>query len=219
MRFYSSGADSSHALAATGAIEQELSALEFDQIPGVEIRLGGGDIAYSIEASYYVDVLIRSFLLTLIVNWIVLFLVWRRVRPSIMAMAPVVMAVSLILGVMGMLGIPLNILNVTFGAIAIGLGLDYPIHLIERFMEERQKGLSPPEATETALATMGPHILASALTTVIGFSAVCVLALPMAVSFGLVTGAAIALVYLASMLVLPVLLVRWGGRVRLDRDG
>jgi predicted RND superfamily exporter protein len=46
-----------------------------------------------------------------------------------------------------------------------------------------------------------------------GFAAACVLALPMAVSFGLLTGAAIALVYLASMLVLPVLLVRWGHRV------
>lgn len=134
-----------------------------------------------------------------------------------MAIAPVVMAVTLVVGGLGLIGIPLNILNVAVGAIALGLGLDYPIHLIERFMEERQKGLQPPEATATALATMGPHILASALTTVIGFGAACVLALPLAVSFGLITGAAIALVYLASMLVLPVLLVRWGDRMRLGR--
>ncbi|MBW2190184.1 MAG: MMPL family transporter, partial [Deltaproteobacteria bacterium] len=79
---------------------------------------------------------------------------------------------------------------------------------IERFMEERKKGRQPPEAT--ALGTMGPHILASALTTVMGFGAACVLALPMAVSFGILTGSAITLVYLASMLVLPMLLVRWG---------
>jgi len=125
-------------------------------------------------------------------------------------MVPVVMAVTVVLGVMGMFGVRLNILNVAVGAIAIGLGLDYPIHLIERFMEERRKGQPPPEATETALATMGPHILASALTTVVGFGAASVLALPLAVSFGLITGAAIALVYLASMLVLPVLLARWG---------
>ena len=165
----------------------------------------------------YVELLIRSFVLSLIANWIVLFLVWRRGLPSFMAIAPVVMAVTLVVGGLGLIGIPLNILNVAVGAIALGLGLDYPIHLIERFMEERQKGLQPPEATATALATMGPHILASALTTVIGFGAACVLALPLAVSFGLITGAAIALVYLASMLVLPVLLVRWGDRMRLGR--
>jgi len=210
MRFFTSGGHTSHSLAAAGAVEQELSALDFDEIPGIEIRLGGGDISVSIESSYYVDLLIRSFLLSIIANWIVLFVVWRRARPSFMAMVPVVMAVTLILGVMGMFGIRLNILNVAVGAIAIGLGLDYPIHLIERFMEERRKGQSPPEATETALATMGPHILASALTTVVGFGAASVLALPLAVSFGLITGAAIALVYVASMLVLPVLLARWG---------
>ena len=217
MRFFTSGGHTTDVLAATGAIEHELSALEFDQIPGIEIRLGGGDIAYSIEAIYYVELLIRSFLLSLIANWIVLFLVWRRALPSFMAMAPVVMAVTLIVGVMGIFGVRLNILNVAVGAIAIGLGLDYPIHLIERFLEERQKGRQPPEATATALDTMGPHILASALTTVMGFGAACVLALPMAVSFGLLTGAAIALVYLASMLLLPVLLVRWGHRVRMGR--
>jgi predicted RND superfamily exporter protein len=219
MRFFASGGYTSDAQAAVGAIQQELSALEFDEIPGIEIRVGGGDIAYSIEAIYYIDILIRSFFLSLVANWIVLFVVWRRGLPSFMAMAPVVMAVTVIVGGMGMFGIRLSILNVAVGAIAIGLGLDYPIHLIERFMEERQKGSQPPEATATALATMGPHILASALTTVIGFGAACVLALPMAVSFGLITGAAIALVYVASMLVLPVLLVRWGDRVRVDRDG
>jgi predicted RND superfamily exporter protein len=210
VRFFASGGDTSHALAAVGAIDQELSALEFDKIPGIEIRVGGGDIAYPIEVVYYVEILIRSFLWSLVANWIVLFLVWRRGLPSFMAMAPVVMAVTLIVGVMGMFGVTLNILNVAVGAIAIGLGLDYPIHLIERFMEERQKGHQPPEATAAALATMGPHILASALTTVMGFGAVCVLGLPLAVSFGLITGAAITLVYLATMLVLPVLLVRWG---------
>jgi predicted RND superfamily exporter protein len=220
MRFYTSGGYTTHTLAATRAIEQELAALDFDEIPGIEIRLGGGDVAYSIEAIYYIDILIRSFMLSLVANWIVLFVVWRRGLPSFMAMAPVIMAVTLIVGAMGIFGIRLNILNVAVGAIAIGLGLDYPIHLIERFLEERQKGgQSPAEATATALSTMGPHILASSLTTVMGFAAACVLALPMAVSFGLLTGAAIALVYLASMLVLPVLLVRWGHRVRLSHDG
>jgi len=219
MRFYTSGGHTTHVLAATGAIEQELSALEFDQIPGIDIRLGGGDVAYSIEANSYVDVLIRTFLVSFLVNWIVLLLIWRRGPPSLMAMVPVVMAVTLILGAMGAFGIPLNVLNVTVGAIAIGLGLDYPIHLIERFMEEREKGRPPAEATETALDTMGPHILASALTTVMGFSAACVLALPMLVSFGLIIGASIALVYLASMLVLPMLLVRWGDPMQAAHDG
>ena len=51
MRFFTTGGHTSDVLTATGVIEQELSALEFDQIPGIEIRLGAGDTAYSIESS------------------------------------------------------------------------------------------------------------------------------------------------------------------------
>jgi predicted RND superfamily exporter protein len=166
-----------------------------------------------------VDLLIRSFLLSLVANWIVLFLIWRRGLPSFLALVPVVIAVTLVVGVMGILGVRLNILNVAVGAIAVGLGIDYPIHLIERVREERQNGgRSAANATTTALITMGPHILASALTTVVGFGAACVLALALAVSFGLLVGGALALVYLASMFVLPVLLSRWEDQEGFGRE-
>jgi predicted RND superfamily exporter protein len=212
MRFYSNGGDTRAALAATRAIEEELAALEIDSIPGLRIRLGGGDVAYSIESLYYVELLVRSFLMSLVANWFVLLLVWRRPLPALIASMPVIFAVTVIVGWMGGFGIQLKFLSVAVGAIAVGLGIDYPIHLIERFQEERRKGLAPFEASNRALATMGPHVLTSALTTVVGFGAACVLALPLAVSFGVLTAAAIGLVYLASIFVLPVLLVRWGDR-------
>ena len=88
----------------------------------------------------------------------------------------------------------------------------YPIHIIERFREEARRRRRPRlQAAKTALVTMGPHILASMLTTVVGFGAACVLALPLTVSFGLLTAGAIGLVYLASIFVLPTLLARFGG--------
>jgi predicted RND superfamily exporter protein len=212
MRFYSNGGDTPQTVAATRAVEQELAAVGMDRIPGLRIRVGGGDIAYSVESVYYVDLLIRSFLMSLVANALVLLVLWRRGLPSLIAIAPVVLAVTLIVGWMGALGIHLKFLSVAVGAIAVGLGIDYPIHLIERFQEERRSGLAPYEAAGRALDTMGPHILASALTTVVGFGAACVLALPLAVSFGVLTAAAIALVYLVSIFVLPVALVRFGDR-------
>jgi predicted RND superfamily exporter protein len=211
MRFFTRGGNASEVSRATSAIEQELAALEFDEIPGIEIQLGGGDIVYSIESLYYVELLIRSFLVSLVANWIVLVLIWRRGRASFIAMVPVVAAVTLVVGAMGIFEFRVNLLNVAVGAIAVGLGLDYPIHLIERFQEERRSGRELPlAAANRALATMGPHILASALTTTVGFGAACVLALPVTVSFGLLTAASIGLVYLLSILVLPVLLVYAG---------
>jgi predicted RND superfamily exporter protein len=211
MRFYPAGAQTSQVLSACHAIERQLEELGFYDIPGIEIRIGGGDIAYSIEAAYYVDLLVRSFFLSLVANWIVLLVIWRRVGLSVMAMTPVVLAVTVVVGLMGAFGIRLTVLTVAVGAIAVGLGIDYPIHIIERFEEEsRDRRRSPAEAAATCLRTMGPRFLAAALTTVVGFGAASALALPMAVSFGLVTGAAIGLVYLASIFLLPVLLVWFG---------
>jgi predicted RND superfamily exporter protein len=220
MRFYTRGAHTTDVLAAYHAIERELEELGFNEIPGIKIRIGGGDVTYSIEAAYYIDLLIKSFLFSLLANLIVLMVIWRRVRPALIAMIPVLFAVALIVGLMAAFGIRLNIFNVAVGAIAVGLGIDYPIHIIERFEEERRNGIRPAErAARLSLQTMGPHILASTLTTVVGFGAASVLALPMAVSFGLLTGAAIAIVYLASMFLLPVLLIQWSGPPARSRDG
>ena len=95
------------------------------------------------------------------------------------------------------------------GAIVVGLGIDYPIHIVERFEEERRVGgLAPREAAETSLAAMGPHILAGMLTTSMGFCAACALLLPLSTSFGLLTGAAVVIVYFTSIFLLPVFLVR-----------
>ncbi len=211
MRFFARGEESSQVVAAYRAIERELKELEFDRIPGVEIRIGAGDIVYSLETVYFLELLVRSFFLSLIANWLVLLVVWRRVRPAILAMAPLVLAVSLVFGLMAVCGIRLTLVNVAIGGIAVGLGIDYPIHIIERFREEaRRRRDLRRQAAERALVTMGPHILASMLTTVVGFGAACVLALPLTVSFGLLTAGAIGLIYLASIFVLPTLLARSG---------
>jgi predicted RND superfamily exporter protein len=212
MRFVTSGSGTPGVLAGVTAIEEELHALDFDEIAGIDIRIGGADVIYSLETLYYIEMLARSFLLTLLLNGAVLFLMWRRLLPTLLAMVPVVLAVTYVVGAMASLGVTLQLFTVAFGAIAVGLGLDYSIHIVERFMEERRDGQPPPQAAATALDTIGPHILASALTTIFGFGAAFVLALPLAVNFGLLTAASIALVYVVAMLFLPAALVRIGGR-------
>jgi len=209
MRFFVRGEASSVVLAATGAIRHELEELGLDQIPGVDVRVGGGDITYALESVYYADVMMRSLLLSLVANFLVLCVAWRRLRPVLAAIVPLVLAIAVVMGVMPVFGVTLNPLNLAIGAIVVGLGIDYPIHIIERFEEERRSGgLAPQEAAQRALNTMGPHILASMLTTVVGFCASCVLLLPLSVSFGLLTGAAVAFAYFASIFLLPVLLVK-----------
>jgi len=161
-----------------------------------------------LDLAYYEGALARSFLLSLVLNFLVLLAVWRAARPALVAMVPLAFATVLAFGFMPLFGVYLNAMTIGVGAIVVGLGIDYPIHIVERFREERRNGLAARRAAERALATMGPHLLAGMLTTALGFCATLVLMLPISQSFGLLTAAGVLLVYLASLYLLPLLLAR-----------
>jgi len=208
LRFFVTGEESSRSLAAVAAIERAVSEVGLDRLPGVEVRVGGGDVIYPLESTYYVETLARSFGWALAGNLIVLLAAWRRPGKALLASVPVIVAATIVIGLLPVFGVPLNALNLGISAILVGIGIDYPIHWIERYDEERRRhGRSPREAARTALDEMGPHLLAGMLTTSIGFCAATVLLLPMSTSFGLTMGFAIVLVYVVTMVVLPVLVV------------
>ncbi len=206
MRFFAAGEEGSRSLAAVDAIDREIRALGLDRLSGVRVRIGGGDVIYPLESVYYVETLARSFFLSLAGNGLVLLVAWRRLRPTLLALAPVVVASALVVGALPLFDVSLNALNLGISAILVGIGIDYPIHWLERYAEERKAGRRPPtDAARRALATMGPHMLAGMLTTAVGFCASTVLLLPMSTSFGLTMGAAIVLVYAITILALPAL--------------
>ncbi len=208
LRYFVTGEESSRSLAAVAAIWKEIRALGIDRIEGVEVRVGGGDVIYPLESVYYADTLARSFAYALAGNLLVLWVAWRRIGKALLATAPVVVAAMIVVGMMPVFDVPLNALNLGVSAILVGIGIDYPIHWIERYDEERAvRHRSPREAATIALEEMGPHLLAGMLTTAIGFCAATVMLLPMSTSFGLTMGAAIALVYALTMFALPALVV------------
>ena len=210
MRYFVTGEESSRSLAAVAAIRREIEALGIDRIPGVEVRIGGGDVIYPLESVYYAETLARSFAYALAGNLIVLWVVWRRLGKALLAVVPVVVAATIVIGMMPVFDVALNALNLGVSAILVGIGIDYPIHWIERYDEERSvHQRTPQEAASIALEEMGPHLLAGMLTTAIGFCAATVMLLPMSTSFGLTMGAAIALVYVLTMFALPALVVAW----------
>lgn len=208
MRYFVTGEASSRSLAAVAAIRREIEELGIDRIPGVEVRIGGGDVIYPLESVYYAETLARSFAYALAGNLVVLWVVWRRFGKALLAVVPVVVAATIVIGMMPLFDVALNALNLGVSAILVGIGIDYPIHWIERYDEERSVRERPPrEAASIALEEMGPHLLAGMLTTSIGFCAATVMLLPMSTSFGLTMGAAIALVYVLTMFALPALVV------------
>jgi hypothetical protein len=207
MKFYLTSSDAKKTQAFCNKINKDMKELKFDEIPGIHTKIGGGIIGFHVEEQYYVKNLASSFFVTLFMNFMVMLVVWRRFWQSLIAIAPIIFATILTLGLMPIFGLKLNILNLCIGSIIVGLGDDYPIHITERFVEERKKGLGRLEAAQAALSSLGSNIMACAMTSIIGFGAACIIAITVTESFGILIATSLFYVFVASIFILPVLLV------------
>ncbi|WP_321430277.1 RND family transporter [uncultured Methanolobus sp.] len=129
---------------------------------------------------------------------------WLKALATIL---PIVMVTGWIGGVMYLLDMSYNPLTATLGALAIGIGAEFTILMLERYFEEREKGLEPYDALETAASSIGPAIIASGSTVIFGFSALIISSFPMISAFGKVTVIAVAFSLVSTVVVLPPIMV------------
>ena len=122
--------------------------------------------------------------------------------------APVILALAWVVGVMFLRSIPFNAETAIITGIAVGIGVDYAIHVTERFVQELG-GRSAGEAIETALVETGGALLASAVTTVVGFGILTFTFVPSLQRFGLLTALFVTSAFVASVIVLPAMLTIW----------
>lgn len=133
--------------------------------------------------------------------------VFRSLRVACIAIFPNLLAISCVLGVMGWLGIPLDMMTITIAAIGVGLADDDTIHYIHRFKHEVQATGSYPAALHRSHDSIGHAIYYTTVTLVIGFSILSLSNFIPTVYFGLLTVLAISTALLASLTLLPQLLV------------
>ncbi|UCG69295.1 MAG: RND family transporter [Thermoplasmata archaeon] len=157
--------------------------------------------------------MINSTFIAVILAAIILIFLYRSVVLGIMPPIPVVLCSLWIVGTMYLLSYSLNILTVMVTALTIGLGIDYSIHVMERFREEREKhkrGIQ--ESVHTTIMSTGTALTISALTTILGFGVLVFSPMPIAQQFGVITAITIIYSFLAAVLVLPVILIAWAKR-------
>jgi predicted RND superfamily exporter protein len=134
-------------------------------------------------------------------------LVHRRPLLGAVAMIPAVVSASLILGAMWLLGISFNILSATLTAIAVGIGVPYGVHVVNRFVEDRAGDGSVDDAVARTLKRTGGALAGSALTTLGAFVVLSFSGLAPIQQLGLLGGTGIAFALLAALLVEPGALV------------
>jgi len=110
-----------------------------------------------------------SLSLSLLLVSLLVMLLFRSVVAGLLAVIPLSLSMLLLFGLMGYLGIELNIATAMLSSIMIGVGVDYTIHFLWRYRVERRAGRDPAEAVRITLTTTGRGIVFNALSVMVGF--------------------------------------------------
>ncbi|MFC1902117.1 RND family transporter [Chloroflexota bacterium] len=114
---------------------------------------------------------VQSLALALVLIFIMLWVTLRRITAALAGLLPIAITIGAILGMLVMTGFNLNIMTANLSAIAIGVGVDYSIHLISSVYYYRRQGLNRPESVNAALTTVSRPVMANAFGLAIGLSA------------------------------------------------
>ena len=138
---------------------------------------------------------------------VLLLLTMRSLRYAVVTIIPVGLVVAWLYALMYLIGFSLNFVMATIGAISIGVGIDYSIHMTERFREELRRAATKMQALRQATNGTGVALMASAGSSIVGFTILGFAPMPMFSSFGFLTAIMIFLALTASLAVLPSLLL------------
>ena len=131
----------------------------------------------------------------------------RSWRAGLMGLAPIILAVMVMFGLMGLAGIPINVATVLVGAIALGIGIDYSIHFSVRFSTYYQGPSTAAAAVEKTIQTTGLAIIINVLAVTMGFIALLFANLLPLRQFGILTAVAMIGSGAGALTLLPALIL------------
>ena len=154
--------------------------------------------------------LFKSQILTLgfvMIGIFLMFLIlFKNIKLSIIGVVPNFLAAFFILGIIGIMRIPLDMMTITIAAITIGIAVDNSIHYIYRFREEFSQIGDYDKTVEKCHSTVGVAILNTSITIVFGFSILVLSNFIPTIYFGIFTGIAMLLAMISVLTLLPALL-------------
>jgi predicted RND superfamily exporter protein len=172
-----------------------------------EFRLAGVLILFN----NLLQSLFKSQILTLglvMVGIFAMFIVlFKNIKLSLIGVVPNFIAAFFILGIIGLLGIPLDMMTITIAAITIGIAVDNSIHYIYRFKEEFMKNNDYNKTLKLCHSTVGVAILNTSITIVFGFSILIFSKFIPTIYFGVFTGIAMLLAMISVLTLLPTLIL------------
>ena len=155
--------------------------------------------------------LFKSQILTLGVTVLLLLgmflILLRSLKTALIALAPNLLAICVVLGFFGWLNIPLDMMTITIAAISIGMAVDNTIHYIYRFKYEFKITGNYAEVVHRCHSSIGRALYYTSLTIIIGFSILALSNFIPTIYFGLLTGLAMSIALIAALTLLPQLII------------
>ncbi len=167
------------------------------------------------------ETMMGSIIYTIILSFILLTAIfwYTDKQPWLgpLTMIPVLLVLVWILGTMVAIGYALNVFTILIGALTVGLGVTYAIHISHRFIEEMEHHHSLEKAVNNTVKNTGSALFGAAMTTVLGFGVLFFAILPPMKQFGTMTALTIFYSFLSSVWVLPSILVLWARYTNLGK--
>ena len=172
------------------------------------VPFGDGWISY-LTVRLLVQGQVSSIALALMTDLILITILLRSVRMGIIAVLPVAFSLLLVLGALALAGTPLGIANSMFAGIALGIGLDFSIHMTTTYRESLRRGMPAGEALRSTIEITGPAVCVSAASITAGFSVLMLSEIAPNVQLGVMICLCLLTCAVTTLLLIPTLLRLW----------
>ncbi|NQT97749.1 MAG: RND family transporter [Candidatus Marinimicrobia bacterium] len=195
------------------AIQRVIAEIERITAGDPAVQLIGGPSLVTAELA---DIVVRGQMVSLgvaiVVIAIMMMILFRSFSAGVLAAIPLMVAITLLFGLMGYLGIRLDIATAMLSSIMIGVGVDYTIHFLWRYRQERQAGQEYGLAVIKTLTTTGRGIAFNASSVILGFSALLLSLFPPINFFGFLVVMSIFTCLMGALVLVPALCLVWKPR-------
>jgi len=189
--------------------------LSLDEVNEFETRIKKGEkeveiTGTSIIASELKRLITKDFILAMVLAFsgvfIMLLIHFRKIKIVILALIPLICGIIWMLGIMRLIGLRMNFVNIVVTPLILGIGIDDGIHIIHRYLEKRKEGV------EDAIHHTGRAVVMTSLTTMVGFGSLVFAQYRGLATMGGLALLGVGLCLIASLTILPALLKIWGKR-------
>lgn len=181
---------------------------------GLEIRITGKTYLVNKLVKSIVDSQVKSLSLAFLIIFGVLFIVFRSFSIGLISIIPNTLPILFNLGLMGIVGIPLNTATAIISAVAIGIAVDDTIHFLNQYQLERKKGSSINNACIASMEKKGVPIITTSLILIVAFGILVFSSFVPTAQFGFLSAVIMLFAIISDLLILPTVLLLRKGRPR-----